>query len=211
MLQSTRNKLFISYSREDGGSVRPLVCLLQAAGVDVFVDFESVEYGKRWESELEDAIKNAGRIFVFWSENAAKSQYVKREYSLAIQIGSARVIPVPLDNTPLPSELAQFQGPTKFGQELGQLLVRLEQVEAQLRAPKQRHPYRAVLAAVIAVVILSIIAIFSQPLALRILAIITAFVSAYTVFRILGMYKVYSPEEERMAIEQRIREIFRLR
>jgi hypothetical protein len=51
---------------------------------------------------------------------------------------------------------------------------------------------KAVLAVVIAVVILSIIAIFSQPLALRILAIITAFVSAYTVFRILGMYKVFS-------------------
>jgi hypothetical protein len=209
--QSTRKKLFISYSHEDSGSVHPLVRLLRAAGVDVFVDVESIEYGKRWEVELEEAIRNAGRIFVFWSESAAQSQYVQREYSLAIQIGNIKIIPIPLDNTPLPPELAQFQAPTKLGQELGQLLVRLEQIEAQLRAPKQRHPYRAVLAAVIAVIILSIIAMFNQTVALRILATITAFVSAYTVFRILGMYKVYGPEEERMAIERRIREIFRLR
>jgi hypothetical protein len=208
--QSAGMKLFISYSHEDSGSVHPLVRLLQAAGVDVFIDVESVEYGKPWEFELEEAIRNAGRIFVFWSKNAAQSQYVKREYSLAIQIGSVRIIPIPLDNTPLPRELAQFQAYTKLNQDLGQLLVKLEQIEAQLMAPKQRHPYRAVLAAVIAVIVLSIIAMFSQTVALRILATFSAFVSAYTIFRILGMYKVYGPEEQREEIEQRIREIFRL-
>lgn len=103
-------KVFISYSRDDLSQVKPLVNLLKASNVDVFMDNDSIKYGDDWEKVLIQNIKSSERILVFWSKNAAKSDWVRREYTMAMNVAGVRVIPVPLDSTPLPDSLSKFQG-----------------------------------------------------------------------------------------------------
>lgn len=121
MPKKKQKKIFISYSQSDGNRVYPLVELLRTTGAEVFLDIDSIEYGEQWEKVLEDSVRAAGRFLIFWSKNAAQSEYVKREYLLAKKV-EVRIIPVLIDDTPLPPVLAQFQALT----DLPPLLDRLE-------------------------------------------------------------------------------------
>lgn len=105
---SQARTVFISYAREDEDLILPVAHLLRAAGAVVFLDLEDIPYGEKWESILLEKLHAAERILVFWSVNAANSEWVRREYLIAIGLG-LRVIPIPLDATPLPAELATFQ------------------------------------------------------------------------------------------------------
>lgn len=103
--------VFISYAREDIHLVLPIVHLLRAGGATVFVDLEGVAYGEKWMDIIFQQLRVSDRILVFWSLSAARSDWVKEEYLLAIGSG-LRVVPVRLDNTPLPHELSKFQALT---------------------------------------------------------------------------------------------------
>jgi hypothetical protein len=103
--------VFISYAREDEDFVLPVVRLLRAAGATVFVDIEDIPYGGDWHSILLERLRGSERILVFWSANASRSDWVRREYLCAISEG-LRVVPVPLDDTPLSAELSVFQALT---------------------------------------------------------------------------------------------------
>ena len=114
------NDIFISYSRIDISRIKPAISILKASGADVFVDTEDIEYGEEWRKALDTNIKEAERIFVFWSKHSAESVEVKKEYQKAIELGSVLIIPVMLDETPLPEDLAKYQGVTEFGSLLQQ-------------------------------------------------------------------------------------------
>ncbi len=105
---SQARAVFISYAREDEHLILPVVHLLRAAGACVFLDQEDVSYGDKWEAVLLGQLSASERVLVFWSANAANSDWVRREYLTAIDL-DLRVVPVPLDATPLPKELAVFQ------------------------------------------------------------------------------------------------------
>lgn len=105
--------VFISYAREDEQFILPVAHLLRAAGAVVFLDQEDIPYGEQWESVLLEKLRASERVLVFWSMNAAKSEWVRREYLIAIGTG-LRVIPIPLDKTPLSAELATFQALTSL-------------------------------------------------------------------------------------------------
>lgn len=111
MPTSQPRTVFISYAREDEQLILPVANLLRAAGAVVFLDVQEIPYGERWESVLLAQLHAAERILVFWSVNAANSEWVRREYLAAIGAG-LRVVPIPLDATPLPVELAAFQALT---------------------------------------------------------------------------------------------------
>lgn len=104
-------KVFISYARKDEEFVLPVAEILRAGGAKVFIDSQNIDYGEVWESVLLENLRSSDRILVFWSANASKSDWVRREYLSAVKEG-LRVIPVPLDRTPLPPELAVFQALT---------------------------------------------------------------------------------------------------
>jgi hypothetical protein len=108
---SQARTVFISYARADKDLVLPVVHLLRAAGARVFIDVEDIPYGEEWESVLLERLHASERILVFWSANAVNSEWIRREYLIAIGAG-LRVIPVPLDATPLPAELAVLQALT---------------------------------------------------------------------------------------------------
>lgn len=125
--------VFISYAREDEDLVLPVVRLLRAAGATVFVDIEDIPYGGEWHSILLERLRDSERILVFWSANASRSDWVRREYLCAISEG-LRVVPVPLDDTPLPAELSVYQA-------LMTLVPLVYKAGTQLRPSATRTPW----------------------------------------------------------------------
>ncbi len=107
--------MFISYARANTKVVVPMVRLLRAAGTRVFIDTESIAYGQRWEQVILQALASASRVLVFWSREAAASEWVRREYTMALNRAGIPIVPVLLDETPLPAELAKFQALTELG------------------------------------------------------------------------------------------------
>lgn len=108
-----RRTIFVSYSRQDSVQVAKAVDLLEAGGADVFRDLDDIQYGDRWEDVIRTQLAEAERVLVFWSMNAQLSEWVKREWMIAISM-QKRVVPILLDQTPLPAELGQFHALSNF-------------------------------------------------------------------------------------------------
>lgn len=103
-----QTRVFISYSREDAGLVKPVVQIMRAIGAEVFLDIDSIDLGQRWELIIEKSIDIAHMVFVFWCSHAQESKYVADEYTRAISL-KKRIIPVLLDGTPPVGELSGYQ------------------------------------------------------------------------------------------------------
>lgn len=103
-----RPTIFVSYSHSDGNLVGPVVQLLRASAAHVFRDADDIPAGKKWREELSTALTDARLIMVFWCDHASASPEVQKEYSAAIAQGKD-VLPVLIDDTPLPPDLAEYQ------------------------------------------------------------------------------------------------------
>lgn len=101
-------QIFVSYSRNDGEIVTPLVQMLRLGGTGIFRDTDHIRPGTRWRTVLIDAVENCQLLLLFWCHHAAQSMEVKREYLQALQQGKL-LSPVLLDDTPLAGEIAEFQ------------------------------------------------------------------------------------------------------
>jgi len=103
-------RLVISYSREDAPLVRSVVTLLRGALRDVegpaLLD-DLVESDETWFKQFKIEIEAAPQLFVFWCSHASVSDHVRREYEYALK-QKKRIVPVILDDTPLPAMLAMF-------------------------------------------------------------------------------------------------------
>jgi hypothetical protein len=100
--------IFISYSHADASLVAPIVALLRVSRALVFRDADTIRPGKDWRNEIERAIADANVVIVFWCRHADSSEEVAREFRAAIAYGKD-VLPLVLDGTPLPRELAPYQ------------------------------------------------------------------------------------------------------
>jgi hypothetical protein len=109
-MSGTRGRgVFISYSHADREVVSVAARLLQAGGARVFQDVRDIAFGAPWKEALQEAIAKCERVLVFWSAAAASSEWVEREWRLALALGK-RVVPMLLDATPLPEPLGALQG-----------------------------------------------------------------------------------------------------
>lgn len=94
MSQLSNGHVFMSYSRRDDVVMRRVVAFLRKQGIKVWVDNEKLIPGTPiWEEEIEKAIKNAPAVVVVASPDSKKSEWVRREISLADQY-KRRVFPV---------------------------------------------------------------------------------------------------------------------
>lgn len=98
----------MSYSRHDKEIIRHLCALLRISGAEVFRDEESIQPGEKWRTVLSSSIEKSDYMLVFWSANSASSEAVREEFTSAINLDKP-VVPILLDNTPLATELSQFQ------------------------------------------------------------------------------------------------------
>lgn len=79
-----------------------------ASAYDVVLVDAAIKPGDPWRQTVAGWIANARTIVILWSAAAAQSPEVAAEWRQALASG-ARVVPIMLDSTPLPGELAARQ------------------------------------------------------------------------------------------------------
>ncbi|PID34062.1 MAG: hypothetical protein CR976_02255 [Thiotrichales bacterium] len=105
--------VFVSYARKDSDRIRRAVALLEAGGAQVFRDIDDIDFGDDWEQVITRQLQECERVMVFWSANAKESKWVNKEYTIALA-QQKRMVPVLLDDTPLPPELSRYHALTDF-------------------------------------------------------------------------------------------------
>jgi len=109
--------VFPSYSRKDKSLVDRARGYYEALGIAVLQDTEALRTraGVNWERALDGLILQADAFQLYWSDSAAKSDQVQREWRFALTMGSLKrdrwIRPLRwMDDVPnLPSELAHLQ------------------------------------------------------------------------------------------------------
>ncbi len=79
---------FASYATEDRERMLARVQGMQALlpDLDVFVDVVSLRTGERWKERISSEIVTRDEFFLFWSDRAAKSEWVEFEWRTALAI-----------------------------------------------------------------------------------------------------------------------------
>ncbi len=97
----------VLYSRADADHARRAQVLARAFA-PVFID-RDLKPGVPWRATIAQAICAADVVLLVWSARAAASVEVEREIETVRRCG-VRVVPVLIDDTPLPADLAGVQG-----------------------------------------------------------------------------------------------------
>ena len=108
--------MFVSYSKHDAGTVRPLVealreeYLMRRLDVDVWVDVDNLMPGQQWDAEITKALLDSIGLLVFVSPAAMKSDWVNQEIIAAAAHRDRLIIPIILEQVPdLPRALQMYQ------------------------------------------------------------------------------------------------------
>ncbi len=103
---------FVSYASDDRGKVASLIQGMKAArpDLDVFFDISNIRSGEKWEERLRKEIDERDVLFLCWSTNASRSDWVDKEWRYALsRKGPDGVEPLPLERQgkcpPPPEEL----------------------------------------------------------------------------------------------------------
>ena len=107
-MSSVGTNVFVSYSHADASLVAPVVKLLRVNKSLVFQDIDGIQPGKRWRSEIANALFESHLVVVFWCDHASRSDEVSKEWQTAIE-HQKDLLPLLLDATPLPPQLSEFQ------------------------------------------------------------------------------------------------------
>jgi tetratricopeptide (TPR) repeat protein len=106
---------FVSYASEDRKEVLRRVQMLSLLKVDYFQDIIGLDPGERWEKKLYQKIDEADVFFLFWSNAARNSQWVRKEISYAIQRKQGidenppEIIPVIIEGPPAPAPPSELK------------------------------------------------------------------------------------------------------
>lgn len=125
---------FISYSTNDETAVLPYEQSLQESGITVWRDKSGLRQGELWPMRLGKAIAEQDALLLFWSVNAAASHFVTLEWNTALALQKP-IIPVLLDDTPLPEVLKSYHGFSDISQ-LNEYL--LSSSPEQVQAPSSK-------------------------------------------------------------------------
>lgn len=99
---------FLSYSSSDRAEVLKRAQALRAAHIAFFQDLLSLEPGDRWEHRLYEEIDRCDLFLLFWSSEAAKSEWVRKEAEYALGRRDAspdavpQITPILLEGPPAP-------------------------------------------------------------------------------------------------------------
>jgi hypothetical protein len=103
---------FASYSHLDTAEVIARLQVVEklVPGIRLFWDVESLHSGDKWQERLAEEVLNKDVFYLFWSRNAAQSEWVNWEWHCAYdKKGIDYIDPLPLDQTQPPSELESLQ------------------------------------------------------------------------------------------------------
>lgn len=103
--------VFVSYASEDREAVSERILGMQKVreDLDIFFDIENLKSGQIWEEKLKSEIENRDILYLCWSKNAKKSEWVDKEWRYALEKkGEDYIDPLPIDppeECPPPPEL----------------------------------------------------------------------------------------------------------
>jgi len=129
------NHIFFSYSRKHADCAFRLVRGLQSTGFSVWQDVSVIRGGDNWVSKIRSGLKEARVMLLLWSAEAKASEWVTREIALALPYhteGKLIIIPLRLDDTPLPDDLQSINAitiPNCAPSGLGEIVAALAPVE----------------------------------------------------------------------------------
>lgn len=108
--------IFLSYASPDYERVHEYYQSLLSQGFDPWLDKERLVAGQNWNFEIQRALGRATIIVIFLSEHSVTRRgYVQREIRIALDQAQAKlhddiyVIPVMLDEVPIPEQLSSIQ------------------------------------------------------------------------------------------------------
>ena len=100
--------VFLSYAREDEPRVAGVERALEARGLEVWRDRGQIRPGDSWIGKLQTGLRESRCIVLFHSQKAAASEWVQREWNVALTVHMP-IIPVRLDDSELPLLLKPVQ------------------------------------------------------------------------------------------------------
>ena len=98
--------MFVSYSREDLKSVKPIIAAIEAAGYTVWWD-GTLSPGERFAISTDTALENARAVVVLWSAKSIGSHWVHDEATRGRDRGC--LVPLSIDGSKPPLGFRQFQ------------------------------------------------------------------------------------------------------
>lgn len=101
-------RAFVSHNHKDKPAVRSFATKLRLGGMDIWLDEWELSPGDSIPGKVGVALDTVDTVLVCWSEHASTSEWVKSELETAIirrLEDGLRIIPVCLDDTPLPALL----------------------------------------------------------------------------------------------------------
>jgi hypothetical protein len=105
--------VFISYNKKDKEVSREIALFLVAENINVWFDEWEISAGDSIIEQINSGLFGCTHFLIVWSNNAATSNWVRRELqstlAKAIQNGIPRVIPIVLDDTPLPELISDIR------------------------------------------------------------------------------------------------------
>jgi len=109
----TNVRVFISHNKADEEVAERLSVYLMMERVGVWFDEWEISAGDSIIGKVDEALGACTHFVVVWSAHANTSRWVREELetALAMRIGSGqpRILPVVLDDTPLPPMLARLK------------------------------------------------------------------------------------------------------
>lgn len=136
--------MFLSHNAADKEYVRPLAAAMQLTGAHVWFDEWIIRPGDSIPNAISEGLSTFGIFALVWSHNAANSAWVHREMNAAVARWladkSCRLVPVRLDNAPLPALLSDLQYVDAAGashQRVAQKLLDIDSDRAYRRALQQ--------------------------------------------------------------------------
>lgn len=159
MPEARKLRIFLCHSSNDKPAVRELYQRLKGEGwIDPWLDEEKLYPGQDWDLEIEKAVEAADAVIVFLSNNSvSKEGYVQRELRFVLRLadfkpeGTVFVIPVRLDDCPMPRRLSMWQYVDYFPENrkdwayqrlLGSLKVRARKLEISIINPAEEQDLR---------------------------------------------------------------------
>ncbi|MGA6180923.1 toll/interleukin-1 receptor domain-containing protein [Stenotrophomonas sp. NPDC077421] len=106
--------IFISHNKKQKSQARLLAMALVEHGENVWFDEWTILPGESLTGSIEDGLSNSDVFILLWSKDAAASKWVGTELRAYIRRRvddeSLRIIPIMIDDTPLPTLVADYRG-----------------------------------------------------------------------------------------------------
>ena len=119
---------FLSYAQADHQRAEALEDGLRVRSVSTWRDKTNLHAGAKWPKVLGEAIQRTSALVLLWSTAASKSEFVELEWNIALALKKP-ILPVLLDETPLPASLCAMQGIKELEGIADRVTVALQAIE----------------------------------------------------------------------------------